>query len=110
MALKNALKAVFPSAQQQLCIYHVNANVNARIRSKWKSEDGGSNNEADDNEPEVAEGNEDLLKARARADDAAVEVDDDLAARAAEQEIAKRSCAALLPAADPQSRKGIFRA
>jgi hypothetical protein len=26
-ALKNALKDVFPQAQQQLCIYHINANV-----------------------------------------------------------------------------------
>ncbi|PKK40751.1 hypothetical protein CI102_15397 [Trichoderma harzianum] len=76
---------------------------------KAKSEDGGSNDKADDNKPEVTKGDKDLLRAQAYANNAAVKVNDNLAARAAEQEIAERGCAALLPAADPQSRKGIFR-
>jgi hypothetical protein len=29
MALKNALETVFPSGQQQLCVYHINANIRA---------------------------------------------------------------------------------
>jgi len=35
-ALKNALSQVFPGAQQQLCVWHINANVRAKIRSRWK--------------------------------------------------------------------------
>ncbi|EAQ84339.1 hypothetical protein CHGG_08353 [Chaetomium globosum CBS 148.51] len=94
-ALKNALTATFPGAQQQLCVYHINAKVRARIRSRWKAEDGRSDDEVDeagDNEAEVADG------------------DGDLVARAAEQEVAEHGCAALLPAADPLTRDGMFRA
>lgn len=86
-ALKNALRATFPGAQQQLCVYHINAHVRAGIRSRWKAEDGRSDDEA-----EVADG------------------DGDLVARAAEQEVAEHGCAALLPAADPFTRDGMFRA
>ncbi|EAQ87040.1 hypothetical protein CHGG_08293 [Chaetomium globosum CBS 148.51] len=48
-----------------------------------------------------------------RADDDEAEVadgDGDLVARAAEQEVAEHGCAALLPAADPFTRDGMFRA
>ncbi|KAG5946872.1 hypothetical protein E4U59_002660 [Claviceps monticola] len=33
---KNALDDYFPSAQQQLCVYHINTNFRSRIRSRWK--------------------------------------------------------------------------
>lgn len=94
LALKNALKSVFPGSQQQLCVYHINANVRARIRSTWK---GGDD---DDNESEAADESE-----------AAADGDDDLAARAAEQEIAEHgNAASSLPAADPMTREGMFNA
>jgi hypothetical protein len=35
-ALRNVLKDVFPRAQQQLCVYHINANIRSRIYSRWK--------------------------------------------------------------------------
>lgn len=35
-ALKNALLGVFPLAQQQLCVFHINSNIRARIWSRWK--------------------------------------------------------------------------
>lgn len=105
-ALKNALKSVFPSAQQQLCVYHINANVRARIRSRWKGEDGRSDDEADDGEAEVADGDDNLLSNQADTD----AVNDDLAARAAEQEVAEHGCAAELPAAELLTRDGMFRA
>ncbi|KJZ69123.1 hypothetical protein HIM_11491 [Hirsutella minnesotensis 3608] len=38
-ALKKALLRVFPLAQQQLCVFHVNANVNAKIKSRWRSDE-----------------------------------------------------------------------
>ncbi|KKO96460.1 hypothetical protein THAR02_11439 [Trichoderma harzianum] len=47
IALKNALKRTFPDAQQQLCLYHVMANVRARITSKWKK--------GEDDEPEASD-------------------------------------------------------
>lgn len=34
-ALKNTLASRFPDAQQQLCVFHMNSNVRARIRSRW---------------------------------------------------------------------------
>ncbi|RKK67063.1 hypothetical protein BFJ63_vAg15835 [Fusarium oxysporum f. sp. narcissi] len=34
-ALKTALSVTFPDAQQQLCIYHINANVRGKISSRW---------------------------------------------------------------------------
>lgn len=39
-ALKNAISLSFLSAQQQLCVYHINANVRSKIRSRWKDQDG----------------------------------------------------------------------
>ena len=36
MALKNALFRVFPLTQQQLCLFHINANVNTKIKLRWK--------------------------------------------------------------------------
>ena len=36
MALKNALLWIFPEKQQQLCVYHVNANIRTKIISRWK--------------------------------------------------------------------------
>jgi MULE transposase domain len=36
MALKNALSAVFPSTQQQLCIFHLNKNMALNIKRKCK--------------------------------------------------------------------------
>jgi hypothetical protein len=47
-ALKNALNTHFPHAQQQLCVYHINANINARIRSAWKGSINDANDGSDD--------------------------------------------------------------
>ena len=55
-ALKNALLSVFPSSQQQLCIYHINSNIRARIWSRWKdpaNPDGVENPANDDMTIEV---------------------------------------------------------
>jgi hypothetical protein len=101
MALKNALMTVFPSGQQQLCVHHIKANIRARIRSKRKSGDGASDGEA-----EAADGDDDLLSAQADTD----AVDNNLAAHAVEQEVAEIGDIASLPAADPQTREGMFRA
>lgn len=38
-ALKNALRAFFPETQQQLCLYHINANVKGKINSLWRDPD-----------------------------------------------------------------------
>ena len=38
MALKNALASVFPSSQQQLCIFHINAHIKSRIKSQWRQQ------------------------------------------------------------------------
>ncbi|KFA60279.1 hypothetical protein S40285_07392 [Stachybotrys chlorohalonatus IBT 40285] len=35
-ALKNALAACFPLTQQQVCLYHINANVKGKINTLWK--------------------------------------------------------------------------
>lgn len=37
-ALKNALADTFPDAQQQLCVYHINANVWSKIVTHWKDD------------------------------------------------------------------------
>lgn len=50
-ALKNTLNLVFPSAQQQLCIRHINANVRGKIRSRWNTDDP-DDLEDDDSEPD----------------------------------------------------------
>lgn len=34
--LRNALQRVFPEAQQQLCVYHINANIRKMIRRHWR--------------------------------------------------------------------------
>lgn len=52
-ALKNALLRVFPSSQQQLCVWHVNAKIRARIKSRWKelgAADYDDDDEADEGE------------------------------------------------------------
>jgi hypothetical protein len=45
-ALKNALLSLWPQTQQQLCVYHINANVKAHAYAKWHRQ---IDNEADDN-------------------------------------------------------------
>lgn len=90
MALKNALETVFPSAQQQLCIYYINANVRGKIQARWKNKDGtGDTNKVRD---EVKAAEEDLNAARAI------------------YAVADKPSAALKPAVNPNSRKGMFRA
>jgi hypothetical protein len=36
-ALKNALFSIYPFAQQQQCVFHINKNVIANIKRKWKA-------------------------------------------------------------------------
>ena len=35
-ALRTALRKTFPHVQQQLCVYHIVANVRAKINARWK--------------------------------------------------------------------------
>lgn len=53
-ALRNAICIVFPYTQLQLCVYHINANVKARIVSKWKDpeahDDDGNYDSSDDDD------------------------------------------------------------
>ena len=37
MALKNARSHTFPLAQQQLCVYQINANIHTKVFSRWKN-------------------------------------------------------------------------
>lgn len=46
--LKNALAQAFPRAQQQLCVWHINANVRAKIRSRWRDNTQGRDDTAQD--------------------------------------------------------------
>ena len=39
-ALRTALSNTFPGAQQQLCVYHILANVRAKINARWKDAEG----------------------------------------------------------------------
>ncbi|KID59545.1 hypothetical protein MAN_10589, partial [Metarhizium hybridum] len=39
-ALRAALTNTFPGAQQQLCVYHILANVRAKINARWKDTEG----------------------------------------------------------------------
>lgn len=38
VAMKNAIAEVYPEAQPQLCIFHVNKNVTLNIKRKWNKE------------------------------------------------------------------------
>lgn len=93
MALKNALLRVFPQTQQQLCVYHINANINAKIKSRWK-EPGNAGND-DDNDDDYS------------SDDSLV--DDDVAARAATQLEAEEGIANTQQPSE-LSRETMFRA
>ncbi|KAK1246767.1 hypothetical protein MKX08_000569 [Trichoderma sp. CBMAI-0020] len=90
MALKNALETVFPGTQQQLCVYHVNANVRGKIQARWKNKDGTSDADEAGDEAEAAE--EDLNAARAI------------------EAAADEPSAASKPAVDSDSREGMFKA
>lgn len=64
-ALKNALERVFPKAQQQLCLYHINANVHAKITSRWKKDDSDEAPDPDADElagPEATEATEPIAE------------------------------------------------
>lgn len=37
-ALKNAISTVWPTAKQQLCVFHVNKNVTANMKKKWRGD------------------------------------------------------------------------
>lgn len=69
IALKNALLQVFPQTQQQLCVYHINTNINAKIKLRWKEPGNTGNNDNNNNDYS----SDDPL------------VDNDIAARAATQ-------------------------
>lgn len=93
LALKNALLRVFPQTQQQLCVYHINANINAKIKARWKEPGNAGNSDDDD----------------ADDDEEDQDVDDDLAARAATQHEAEEGIAT---AQQPHelTRETMFRA
>ncbi|KAJ3454821.1 hypothetical protein MRS44_013421 [Fusarium solani] len=67
-ALKTALAITFPDAQQQLCIYHMNAKVRGKISSRWHnpnaSESASPIEEDDTSEQHTGEVD---LRARAEA-------------------------------------------
>ena len=71
--LKNALSNAFPEAQQQLCVYHINANIRGRIFSKWKGPDDPADDAVDEAADDADEGD-------ASEDELAGPTDDDFAA------------------------------
>jgi hypothetical protein len=94
-ALKNALNQVFPTAQQQLCVWHINANVRAKIRSRWNADDPDDLEDDDseaDNTPEAA--------------NVASSFFNDLQ----EQEPTLLASQPASPENDPHSRQGMFEA
>jgi hypothetical protein len=97
IALKNAVAWVWPRTQQQLCVYHINAHIRARIVKHWKGPADSDDDEA--NGPEAADRLGDNRP------------DDDLLAREAVQEEAEEG---ILTAAselgDDYSRDGMFNA
>lgn len=99
-ALKNALNQVFPAAQQQLCVWHINANVKAKIRSRWNSDD------LDDLEDLEADSSE--------ADDALETANTIIsslnAPREYEPDLERLASQPSLPLDDTHSREGMFEA
>lgn len=45
--LRTALKDIWPGAQLQLCVFHINANVVLNVKKKWKTPLGVDNEAAD---------------------------------------------------------------
>ena len=93
-ALRNALSRVFPNTQQQLCVYHINANVRVEIKTRWK--DLNVNNSDDSDEDDANDAND-------------AEPDLDLAARDAAQAEGEEGIASP-PQPTDYNREGMLQA
>ena len=94
-ALRAALMNAFPDAQQQLCVYHILANVRAKINARWRdisNSDLTGEYESDES-----------------ADLTGIELDLDIAARDRIQNEAEGGISDATPTTE-YSRDGMFRA
>lgn len=57
VALRSAIMEVLPSTQLQLCIFHINANVDLNVKRKWEGPGA-----PDDTEFEVDQGGDEALQ------------------------------------------------
>ncbi|KAJ3453831.1 hypothetical protein MRS44_018463 [Fusarium solani] len=96
-ALKNALNQVFPTTQQQLCVWHINANVRAKIRSRWNADDP---DDLEDDDSEADDAPETANVASSSLNDLQEQ----------EPTLAHLALQSALPEDDPHSRQGMFEA
>ncbi|OWT42250.1 MULE transposase domain-containing protein [Pochonia chlamydosporia 170] len=90
-ALRTALMSTFPGAQQQLCVYHILANVRAKINARWKGTEG-------DDDDDISVKSDNNLQP---------ELDLDVTARGSVQDEAEEG---LANPSDDYSREGMFKA
>ena len=105
-ALRTALTNTFPGAQQQLCVYHILANVRAKINARWKETEG------DDGDDISVESDNDVNALAAHpsdnnAEQLEPELDLDVAVRGRVQDEAEDG---LATPSDEYSREGMFKA
>ncbi|KID81242.1 hypothetical protein MGU_11379 [Metarhizium guizhouense ARSEF 977] len=105
-ALRAALTNTFPGAQQQLCAYHILANVRAKINTRWKDTEG------DDHDDITVESDNDgnalsVDPSDKTAEQLEPELDLDVVARGRVQDEAEDGLAN--PSAD-YNREGMFKA
>jgi hypothetical protein len=105
-ALRTALSNTFPGAQQQLCVYHILANVRAKINARWKDTEGD-----DDDDISVKSDNDvntlSVDPNDKNADQLQPELDLDVTARGRVQDEAEDG---LANPSDDYSREGMFKA
>ena len=105
-ALRAALANTFPRAQQQLCVYHILANVRAKINTRWKDTESDDHDdftvepEHDRNDLQVDSGN-------MTAENLETELDLDVVARGRVQAEAEDG---LANTSSDYNREGMFKA
>ncbi|EFY93967.1 transposase [Metarhizium robertsii ARSEF 23] len=104
-ALRTALTNTFPSAQRQLCVYHILANVRAKINARWKDTEG------EDHDDITVESDNDgnalsVDPSDKTAEQLEPELDLDVVARGRVQDEAEDE---LANPSDDYNRKGIFK-
>ncbi|KID81917.1 hypothetical protein MGU_10765 [Metarhizium guizhouense ARSEF 977] len=105
-ALRAALTNTFPGAQQQLCAYHILANVRAKINTRWKDTEG------DDHDDITVESDNDgnalfVDLSDKTAEQLEPELDLDVAARGRVRDEAEDG---LANPSDDYNREGMFKA
>ncbi|OAQ58186.2 transposase [Pochonia chlamydosporia 170] len=105
-ALRTALSNTFPGAQQQLCVYHILANVRAKINARWKDTEGDNDGDAS------VESDNDVNALSAHPSDKPAKqlqpvLDLDVTARGRVQDEAEDG---LANPSDDYSREGMFKA